>query len=447
VFSGALSGDSGGFFKLPGGPVGFAIGGEYRRETSKDVPDSDIQRGLTYTNLLPIAKGKFHVWEVFGEIDLPVLKDVPWAKQLDFGAAIRYSKYSTIGSTTTWRLNAQYAPISDIKFRGTLAQAVRAPNISELFSPNGQDFQFIEDPCAGDHVNEGKPSRAANCAALLTPLGANPVGFVDVNSSSIPGSLGGNPNLKAEKARTWTAGVVLTPSFVRGLNISADWYHIKLKQAINTSEPQELAELCVDQATIDNPFCPLIERQNGGADPGRIIGFTRIPQNVAQYTTAGLDIDINYLLRTEKLGTFNFHVVGNYLDRLELIGAPGALPKNYRGTFELNAPKYTINFDATWTYKKLTMAYALAWHSGVLRFTHDQTDSDPNFVSPKYKRIKPKGEHDIYASYDFTDQLQLYGGISNFTDQKPDIGQLFLPTEARGRFFFLGAKVKLRRLF
>ncbi len=447
VFSAALSGDTGAFFKLPGGAIGFAFGAEYRRETSKDVPDEFIQQGLTFSNLSPIAKGKFNVYEGFAEIDAPILKDVPFAQLLDINAAVRFSHYSTIGNTTTWRFTGQWAPIRDIKFRGTIAQAVRAPNIAELFGPNGQDFQFIDDPCAGSHVNEGKAVRPANCAALLASLGA-PNPFTDLNSSSISGLNGGNPTLGAETAKTWTAGVVLTPRFIPGLNISVDWYNIRLKQAINNPDPQQLADLCVDQPTINNQFCAQIVRQSGGGpQAGRILSFNRFPQNVAQFTTSGLDLDINYLLRTDHLGTFNFHLVGNYLNELKQIGVPGADPTDFRGTYEYPAPKYSANFDASWAFKKFTLAYNLAWYSHVLRYTHDQIDSDPNFVAPKYKYIKARWEHDIHAAYDFNEQIQVYGGINNFTDQKPDIGQIRLPVEPQGRFFYVGAKVKLARLF
>ena len=186
---------------------------------------------------------------------------------------------------------------------------------------------------------------------------------------------------------------------------------------------------------------------NGGSDAGRIVGFNRRPENVAQFTTSGLDVDVNYLLRTDRRGTFNFHFVGNYLHKLQQIGIPGADPTDYRNTFEYPAPKYSFNFDASWVYKKLTLSYNLTWHSHVLRYTNDQIASDPNFVAPKYKYIKAKGEHDLYAAYDFNDMIQLYGGVNNFTDQKPDIGQPLLPTEPLGRFFYIGAKVKLARIF
>jgi len=448
VLTGSLSGDTGAFFKLPGGPIGFALGAEWRRESSKDVPDPVAQQGLTFSNLTPISKGHFSVKEVFAEVDAPLLKDLPFAHLLDIGAAVRYSDYTTIGHTTTWRFNAQYAPVRDITFRGTYAQAVRAPNIGELFSPNGQDFEFINDPCSPARVDLGKPSRPANCQALLTSLGADPATFIDLNSSSIPGTLGGNPSLKAETARTWTAGAVIQPRFLRGLTVSVDWYDIRLKNAISFVTAQQLADLCVDQPTLENQFCGQVERNNGGTQPGRIVGFTRVPQNVASYATSGLDLDMNYVLRPSwDYGNFTFHLVGNYLNKLKLIGIPGADPTNYRGTQELPAPKYQANFDVSWAYRKLTLAYNLNWFSHTLRYPHDEVNADPNLTAPQYKYIKAHSQHDIYASYDVTKQMQLYFGINNLTNAKPDFASITYPNEPLGRFFFVGAKVKLADLF
>lgn len=454
VATASLSGDTGAFLNLPGGPVGFAVGAEWRRESSKDVPDPVAQEGLTFSNLTPIAKGHFDVKEAFGELDVPILKNVPLAHLLDVGGAVRFSDYSTIGHATTWRLNGQYAPIRDITFRGTYAQSVRAPNIGELFAPNGQDFEFISDPCSTANINLGKASRPANCRALLTSLGADPATFTDLNSSNISGELGGNPTLKAETARTWTAGAVIQPRFIRGLTISADWYDIRLKNAISVVDPQQLAELCVDQPDLNNQFCGAITRNNGGNQPGRITGFTRIPQNVANYATSGLDFDVAYSLRPHwDYGKFDFHLVGNYLNKLTLIGTPGADPVNYRGTYDSVAitgglaPKYQANFDTTWSYKKLTLGYTLSWFDHVLRYSHDEVNADPNLTAPEYKYIKAHWEHDIYVSYDVSDRMQIYGGIKNLTQPKPDLSAFYYPNDSVGRFLFVGAKVKLAKLF
>ena len=449
VATASLSGDTGAFFNLPGGPLGFALGAEWRRETSKDVPDIVAQQGLTFTNVTPISKGHFDVKEVFGEFDAPLLRNLPFAHLLDVGGAVRFSDYSTVGRTTTWQLNGKYSPVRDITFRGTYAQAVRAPNIGELFAPNGQDFEFIDDPCAAANVNLGKSSRPANCQALLSGLGVtDPSTFGDLNSANIPGLLGGNSSLTEETARTWTVGAVFQPHWIHGLTLSADWYDIRLKNAISYATAQQLADLCVDQPTLDNQFCTQIERNNGGNQPGRIVGFTRYPQNVANYSTSGLDVDLDYRFKPNwDYGSFDFHLVGNYLNKLQLIGIPGADPTDYRGTQELPAPKYQFNLDLSWTVRKLTLAYNLSWFSHTLRYSNDTVNADPNHTAPEYKYIKAHSQHDIYAAYDVNEKFQIFGGINDFTNPKPDFASLSYPNDPLGRFFFVGAKVKLGKLF
>jgi len=238
-----------------------------------------------------------------------------------------------------------------------------------------------------------------------------------------------------------------------GLTVSFDWYDIKLKNAISVVSPQELADLCVDQANIDNQFCAAITRNNGGNQPGRIVGFSRIPQNVANYATRGLDVDIAYTLRPQwNYGKFDFHLVGNYLNKLTLIGTPGADPINYRATYASVAitgglaPKYQANFDTTWSYKKLTLGYSLAWSEHALRFSHDAVDADPNLTAPEYKYIKAHWQHDIYASYDVNEKFEMYGGVKNLTQPKPDPSLIYYPNEPLGRYLYVGAKVKLGRI-
>ena len=439
VVSGSISGDFRNLFSLPGGPIGFALGGEYRRERSVSLPDPVLQQGLTFSNVTPPTGGKFHVGELFAELRAPVFKETRFAYALELGAALRLSDYSTVGRTTTWNVNGRYAPIRDISFRGTYAKAVRAPNISELFAAQGQDFEFITDPCDKAHVNLGKASRPANCAALLSSLGVtDPADFKDPNSASISGLLGGNPALSEEKATTWTAGVVLSPTFLRGFNISADWYDIRLKQAINTVDPQQLAELCVDQSSINNVFCQAITRENGGSMPGRILSFIREPENVASFSTSGLDVDLNYQLATAKLGKFNFSVVGNYLHKLSLIGSPGADPTNDRST--PYSPKFQAKTNVTWQFDPVTITYGLSWFDKTLRYTHDEVAGDANLVAPKYLYYKDHWEHDLQIAYDIEKSFQFYVGVNNLADQKPDLGDDSYPTPALGRFFYAGAK-------
>lgn len=441
VVTGFVSGNTGGFFELPGGPIGFSVGAEYRKERSRFVPDPIAAQGLTFTNSLSVDAGEFSVKEAFGEVRLPLFKNVPFAHRLEVGGAVRFSDYSSIGRTTTWKVDGVWAPIRDVTFAGTYSQAVRAPNIGELFSGNSQTFEFITDPCNTNQIQNGSQYRQANCAALLSGLGvADPSTYRDTRSTNLPGFQGGNPNLQEETAKTWTAGVVLEPRFAPGLTLRADWYDIKLRNAVNTVSPEQLAELCVDQATLANPFCAGIVRNNGGANPGFITSFLVTPQNVAQFRTAGLDAKLNYRLRTGGLGTFNLAVNGNYLDRLEFIGTPGAPLTDSRG--EAFAPKYQVNTDLTWQMGDLTLNYGLSWFNKTSRFSNQSIASNPDIVAPEYLFYKARWVHDIYASVDVTKGFQLYGGVNNVFDQEPDLGASDYPSSAVGRFLFVGARVK-----
>ncbi|MCG7347349.1 TonB-dependent receptor plug domain-containing protein [Sphingomonas sp. ACRSK] len=444
VVTASLAGDFGKYFELPGGPIGFALGGEYRKEESRFVPDELAAQGLTFTNALGREEGEFDVKEAFAELNVPLLRDRPFFHRLELGAAIRFSDYSTIGSTTTWKANASWAPVRDITFNGTYSKAVRAPNIGELFGGLSQTFDFITDPCDRAEIQNGTQYRAANCQALLSGLGVtDPANYVDARSSNIPGFSGGNPDLDAEKSRAWTAGFVVQPRFIPGLSFRADWYDIKLKGAINTVTATELAQLCVDQPTTDNQFCDLITRTNvdtGTADRGNITSFTVLPQNVARFQTAGLDINANYQFDTGSFGRFNLRVVANYLDKLEFFGTPGADATNSCG--ETLAPKYTFNGDLTWSMGPVTLNYGLTWFDKTLRFTNLVTQSNPDVVAPEYLYLKELWQHDIYASVDVGDSFQFYGGVNNVFGQKPELATSSYPVSSVGRYIFAGARVK-----
>jgi iron complex outermembrane receptor protein len=435
VVSGSVSGN---LFTLPGGDFGYAVGAEYRRESANFTPDPIAEQGLTFTNALSPTRGAFDVKEVFAEVRAPLLGNMPFVNSLEIGGAARFSDYSTTGTSWTWKVDGSWSPVRDIRVRGTYSKAVRAPNIGELFGGASQTFTFFDDPCNPVNINGGEASRPANCAALLAAAGLNPgeiAGFEDTRTFNIPGLSGGNPGLAEEKATTWTVGAVLQPRFLPGLTISADWYDIKLANAINTVDAQELAELCVDQADINNIFCDGVTRQAG---TGLINGFSVAPQNVASFRTAGLDVNVNYRLRTANLGTFNFSVIGNYLNRLEFIGTPGAEPTDSLRT--VRAPEFQATGDITWTKGPFTLNYGLSWADAQRRYSANTIAGNPNYVAPEYVFYKERWVHDVYGAVTI-DKFQLFGGINNFTDQRPDIGTFSYPVDTRGRYFYAGARV------
>lgn len=450
VVSGYLAGDLGFLFELPGGPIGFAVGAEYRRESSLSRPSALTQAGelLDNSQIAP-ESGSFNVKEIFAEINLPILRDRPFFETLSVGGAIRVSDYSTVGTTTTWNLNGIWAPVRDISFRGTYSQAVRAPNINELFQPLSGTFEFITDPCDITNRGSGSSTRAANCVALLTNLGLTPAQIAAFSpstdpeqSTSRPGQTGGNPDLKEETARTWTVGAVLRPRWIPGLTISADWYDIELSDAINTFTSTQAFDLCVDQPTLDNPFCPQTSRN---PVTGFANGFTLRPANVATFAVSGLDVQVNYRFTLGRIGTFNARLVGGYLNNLTFVNTPGAEPDE--DASEPRSPRYIGQFDLSWTNGPLTLNYGLAWQSRTRRFTVEQLRGNPDLSDPRFFYYKERWEHDIQVAYNIGDRFTIYGGVNNFTDQKPSVAaNSGIPVSPVGRYFYFGARMSLDRI-
>ena len=448
VVSASLSGDTGSFFNLPGGPVGFAVGAEYRKESSHTIPSEFTQNGwIMDSSQSAPEKGSFDVKEIFGEINLPILKDVPFAHILSVGGAVRLSDYSTIGTTTTWKVDGTWAPVRDIMFRGTYSQAVRAPNITELFAATSGTYDWITDPCGVDRLGEGTEYREANCSTALNALGIDPTTFnpaTDPTSpanSSLLGTVGGNRNLKEETAKTWTAGVVLRPSFVPGLSITADWYDIRLKKAIQYSTAQDIVDLCYDQPTLDNAYCSLISR---GGPKGYINDYTVIPQNVASFKTSGLDVAVNYSFEPfDNAGKFNVRLAGNYLKSLSFVPSLGADPENEMYSAGYPAPKYSGTFDIGWTKGALTLNYGIDWFSKTRRVSRESQEANPDYIEPGYFWYRNKFNQRLYANVNVDDRFDVYAGINNLFDRKPDVGATAYPISAEGRAFYIGVKAKV----
>ena len=453
VVSGSISGDFGQFFELPGGPIGFALGAEYRKESSRFDPDPRVEQGelLDFSQVGP-QRGSFDVKEAFGELRVPLLKDLPFANTLEFNAALRVSDYSTVGNTTTWQVSGIWAPVRDIRFRGGYSEAVRAPNISELYAPVSGAFSFIDDPCDPENLPEGTQYRVANCQATLTAAGLSPAqiaAFNPVNdpvaTASLPGRTGGNRGLREETAKTWTAGVVLLPRFLPGLSITADWYNINLANAVNSPTAQQLADLCVDQPTLDNPYCSNVSRSGV---TGYVNDYLLQPENVAAFRTQGLDLQVAYSLNAGNLGRFNLKLVGNYLDRLDFVPTPGAEREDQLELPTLPAPKYAGTFDLTWTKGAVTLNYGLNYSSKVRRFTRDQVSANPDIAAPEYLYYRERWEHDIQASIAVEKNFSFYFGANNLTGAGVEpTGYGPYSYSFLGRYYYAGARIALDRLF
>ena len=257
-------------YTLPAGDIHVVGGVEYRIEGSSDIPDPLTQAGQNGSNQSLPTMGGYHVAEIFTETEIPLLKDMPFAKELTVGGAFRWSQYNTAGDTESYTGRASWSPIDDVRFRAQYARAVRAPNINELFAPGGENFAPVADPCNG--VTAATPGQtAANCrsipsiAARIAATGSFTLTLAEIQGTGgFTGS--GNPLLSPEKSDSWQGGVVVTHDFDTDgmLTASVDYYNIKINNVIATIGRQQSLDLCYTQGVpFPNAFCSAIVRQTG----------------------------------------------------------------------------------------------------------------------------------------------------------------------------------------
>ena len=438
VVTGVVTGDSSPWFELPAGPIGFAIGGEYRFETATTRPPGVDILGLTFGNVINVTGGQFDVYEGFAEVSVPVLKDLPFARELAVEAAVRVSDYSTIGFTNTWKVGGTWSPVSDLRFRAVFSRAVRAPNIGELFGAQDQTFLFPEDPCDQENLDAGSDFRVANCNALGAPAGFQQ----DETAGNIPGTSGGNPDLDEESADTITVGMILQPRWVPGLSITVDYWDIEIEDAIDSPALNDVLRLCVDGPSIDNSFCPLIERDAGTF---QITGFTLTQQNIAALEASGVDFEVNYLLDLADVGldygSLDFRVIGTWLDARTDFPFQEFPDEPEDETGELGDPEWVVNTNITWNWQGWTLNYELRFISSQLLVENEELAADPDIQSPLF--TGRDFFHDIQVRYQLHEQLELYAGINNIGDNNPPFGLSGAGTDSAifdtiGRFYYGG---------
>ena len=432
------------------GPVSVVLGGEYRKESSKSDIDPNFSPDNLWAAVSNGVSGRFFVWEAFAEISIPVLKDQFLAKELTFDLAGRESSYSTAGDNSTWKVSGVWQPFDFIRFRGTEAYAVRAPNIGELFSPVQLGFALIDDPCDRLQVNNGTSFRVANCQALESSLGVPYTpGVTNLQTgASTQAFTGGNTALSPEEARTTTAGIVLTP--LDGLVITADWYNVNITRAIEALDAQTIAEQCVDlPSTVGNPYCTAVQRYGAaGAFPGALFSVSAQQINVAASNTAGLDLTLTYGIRSkdwldDDYGNLRFHIIGNYLDKLRFIPLAGQPAVEGSGTSAGGAdggvaPKWSTNIDVIWDYARWSVDWNIDWTAAIYRGTRVAVLAQPDLYAQQYMRYPQRFQNDVQVSYLVNDNISAYVGIQNLFYQKPAIGAAAYPYDPIGRFFYLG---------
>jgi len=449
LVSGFLAGDTGDFLNLPGGPLSFVAGLEYRKETSRYVPDD-----VTGTPINPSPSGgSFDVKEAFAELKLPILADVPGARRLELTASGRLSNYSTrVGTKGTWGVGGLYQPINDIIFRASYSRAVRAPNIAELFQPTINGVSQITDPCDVRFINNGTASRVANCAALGIPA---------TFQASIPITIqtrtSGNPNLDVERGSTYTFGLSLTPTFLPRFAFNVDYYNITLRGAIanaNSSiiNPFRVPSQCVDAPTISNPFCALVERN---PTTFNIVRVSQTPINLTRLEASGLDFDARYNVPIGKEAAIDFRALASYVLKRNDFRSPFQPDFRTQIVETPSNPRFQLNFASNLTLGKFQLSHTVRYFSSVYFKNDDvaffesvngQAPLQPNRRGAEWVKTGDAFYHSLRGAFEFGEKSELYIGVDNLTDRKPPFsiyGSGFggAQFDAIGRFFYAGIRV------
>lgn len=411
------------------------LGAEYRKEQLETQPDSAYingdgagQGGPT----LPIA-GQYTVKDLFGELAIPLVTDKPFFDALALTLGYRHSSYNVTGATRqnkadTFKIEGTWAPIPDIKFRGSFNRAVRSPNIAELFQNQAVQLFGGNDPCAGTNPT----ATAAQCA--LTGVTAAQYGNIVVNSAQQYNQFtGGNLNLRPEKANSWTAGVVLQPQGIaRGLTLSVDYFNIKVKDAVGTIGAQVILNQCIQ--TGDPQFCSLINRSpaSAGAAAGSLwldeSGFVNNQTtNTGSLKTAGFDINGNYgtsignnRLRWQFVGT----VLDKYVNQPLTNGFSYDCAGLFGPTCGNPSPKFRFQTNLKWTFANDIALTARYRYLSKVRV--DTEDSDPDLAIPGNApavdhKIDEQYYVDLQVSFPLKDTITLRMGMNNVFDKNAPV--------------------------
>jgi iron complex outermembrane receptor protein len=309
-FTANVSGD---LAQLPGGPLGFAAGVEYRRPSGRFDPDPIVAAGFSSDVPAGPTRGHINIKEAYAELNAPLLRDVPMINLFEVNAAARVSSYSTSGSTTTFKGGVNYKPFQALRLRGSYAEGFRAPTIGELFGTLSRFDQTISDPCSNDSTAPrnflNDATVRANCIAMGVPADAS---YAQANPQ-ISVLVSGNENLKAETSKSWVFGGVLSP--LPRLSIEANRYNIKIKSAIQAVDAAFTVNNCV--VNLDPAACALVSRSFTGS--GQLTQVSGTLGNIAGINTRGWDLNVAYRTARSRVGTFGLTWNNTFLDNYDLI--------------------------------------------------------------------------------------------------------------------------------
>lgn len=426
VASGSVSGS---LFQSPWAnqAVGFALGAEWRKMSAQFIPDTALQSGdVVGFNAGQSTQGSYDVKEVFAELNVPLIQD-GFINLLEINGAARYSDYSleAVGGVWTYAVRGILAPIRDIQFRAAYQRAVRAPNVAELFGGQSVGFPAATDPCALASAATNATIRDV-CIATGVPAANVGQAFLQPNTQ-IEGRFGGNPDLEEEVADTYTAGVVIRPRFIPRLNVTADYYDIRIENAIATAGGgvNGILNLCYNVIQdASSPLCQLIQRDTQGIISGPPNVVSAGNANLASLRAKGVDVQVDY---TQPLGfsmlggtesRLNFFFLASYTEEnsfTPVVGVDEVVRCAGRFGNNCDDPTPRWKWSSRLSLLDGPMTASIRWRH-LNAVTDDDEDTD-YFV----ERIDDYDVFDLAIGFNVNDNFTLNLGVNNIFDKDPPV--------------------------
>jgi outer membrane receptor protein involved in Fe transport len=460
IYNGVISGDLGVYgIKTPWATDGVQVvfGTEYRRDTLDNKVDALQEAAqLSGSGGATIGiSGATKVQELFFEGRVPLAQDRTGVESLSLDTAYRYSDYDSF-STDTYKVGLEWAPVQDVRFRGSYQRAVRAANIVELFTAQGFNlFDMNGDPCGAADRNPNATD--AECIATGVPAGAVGSSALDSPAGQYQFLQGGNQDLAPEESDTYSYGIVFTPRFAPGLAVTVDYFDIKINDTISTFGAVNTLNACYDNG--DAAACSRILRNPNGQlwiGAGNVVD-TNI--NIGSVQTKGYDLNVQYTgLEIGRFGSLNFNLTGTYLDELITAPGPGIEPYDCVGYYSsvcssvlpgTPTAEWRHRFRTSWvTPWDVDLSLTWRYYGKTVGLTSANNPLPDNRID---RVLNSESYYDLAANWAITEKAALTLGINNVLDDNPAIsasvgttgnGNTFPQTyDALGRYVFVRGKV------
>lgn len=465
-------------FHLPAGEVRFAAGADYRRNSFSFTPDRQLSlpdgtSDILGFSVLRATGGAVDTGEVYGELLVPILKNLPLVQEFNVDFAYRYSDYNTVGGVSTYKVDFDWEVIRAVRLRGGYNRAARAPSPGELYAPVSTGSVAIGaatatttagDPC-DTRSSFRRGAAAAQVRALCLAQGV-PAAIIDtyqLSTAQVFALSGGNPSLRQEEADTYSIGGVFQPRFAsplfRKLSFSVDYYKIKINQAIGTLSIATAIPFCFNSAgnnpsySNTNFYCSLLTRN---ASNGAFVNPTQPLLNLATFEVGGVDMQLDWSFGLgavglrDAWGRVGLNMVVSHLDSFKLQSLPGAATYDYVGTIGQSIdtvggathPDWKAVTSLSYAYGPVSIGLVWRYIDAMKSSTRATSATNTTHGVNSYNAL------DLNARWDLDPRLQLRVGLTNLTDRDPpQVGDAAPTTDVQdydflGRTFFAGLRAK-----